>query len=111
MNSKLSMAVAISSLALASPGFAADWTAQVGQVQSTSLGADCVYFTLSGISVADPSLGNNSSWFAIPRSQYGAKDAYAMLLTARATGVQVRVTTTGTTICGGYAQISQLILQ
>ena len=51
-----------------SPCIASDWTAQVSQLQSTNLGADCFYFTLSGVNV-------------------------------------------GSTICGGYAQISQLIMQ
>jgi hypothetical protein len=93
----------------ASPAHAADWTATVEWIQSLSIAQDCVYFTLTGVSQTDPAIPANS-WFAIPRDQYGAKDAYAMLLTARATGARVRVTTTGGTICGGYAQISQLLL-
>src|SRR5690348_14808879 len=87
------------SFAFTVPGIAADWTAQMGQLQSSNLGLDCFYFTLSGVPVADPALGNNNSWFAIPRTQYGAKDAYAMLMTAKVTGTAVRVTTTGSTIC------------
>ena len=110
MKPKLRIVITLLSFASALPSVAADWTAQVAQVQSTNLGLDCFYFTLNGITVADPALGNNSPWFAVPRTQYGAKDAYAMLLTAKATAAQVRVTTTGSTICGGYAQISQMIV-
>jgi hypothetical protein len=85
-----------------------DWTAEVAYVQASSISQDCIYFTLAGIEHADPAAP--SQWFAIPRSQYGSRDAYAMRLMARATAGRVRVTTTGSTICGGYAQVSQVIL-
>jgi hypothetical protein len=88
---------------------ASDWTAPVGQLQGLSSSYDCFYFTLSGISQADPIVPNNP-WFAVSRSQYGANPAYAMLLSAKATGASVRVTTTGITICGGYVGVNQVIM-
>jgi hypothetical protein len=96
-------------IATTSAQAAQDWTAAVEYIQSTSILQDCLYFTLTGVTEADPATPSNP-YFAIPRSQYGAKDAYAMLLTARAAGARIRVTTTGNTVCGGYAQISQMIL-
>jgi hypothetical protein len=83
----------------------ATWTAPIQGLQSLAT-TDCFYFTLNGITVAEPTLGNNSPWFAIPRDQIGAKDAYAMLLAAKLSGIPVNVITTGSTVCGGYAQVS-----
>jgi hypothetical protein len=110
-DARFKVGMSIIALIAAVPGSAADWTAKVGQLQSTNVGLDCFYFTLNGIAAADPALGNNSPWFAIPRAQYGAKDAYAMLLAAKLSDVSVRVSTTGGTICGGYAQVSQMLLE
>lgn len=87
----------------------ATWTAPIQSLQSLST-SDCFYFTLNGVTVAEPTLGNNSPWFAIPRDQIGAKDAYAMLLAAKLSGTPVNVITTGNTVCGGYAQVSQVYM-
>jgi len=89
---------------------AVNWTDRtVGQLQSTYDGADCIYFTLEGVAEADP-VKPGDHWFAIPRTQYGAKDAYAMLLAAKLTGKTVFVSTRGTLSCG-YAAVSQVIMQ
>jgi hypothetical protein len=91
-------------------GLAANWTDRtVGQLQSTYDGADCIYFTLEGVAEADP-VKPGDHWFAIPRTQYGAKDAYAMLLAAKLTGKTVFVSTRGTLSCG-YAAVSQVLMQ
>ena len=89
--------------------FAADHIAKVAVIQGLSITQDCVYFTLEGVATADPVAPNNP-YFAVARSQYGSKDAYAMLLVAKTTGASVRATTTGATVCGGYAQVSQVML-
>jgi len=68
---------------------------------------DCVYFTLQGVAVADPAVGT-TPWFAIPRSQYGATDAYAMLLTSKVAGLSLHVATTGQSVGGGYAQVNEI---
>lgn len=89
---------------------AVNWTSRtVGQLQSTYDGADCIYFTLEGVAEADPAKPGDP-WFAIPRTQYGAKDAYAMLLAAKLTGKTVFVSTRGTLSCG-YAAVSQVLMQ
>jgi hypothetical protein len=73
----------------------------VGQIQSTSKSQDCYWFTLQGVSVADPSVvTDNIAWFAIPRTQYGAKDTLALLLAAKASGTSVSVATPGGVVCG-----------
>jgi hypothetical protein len=71
----------------------------VGQLQSTYSNADCFYFILDGVAEADPVVPGNP-WFAIPRSQFGSKDAYAMLLGAKLSGQPVTVNTDGTLSCG-----------
>jgi hypothetical protein len=87
-----------------------DWTAPVGALQSYYSNSACFYFTLDGISNADPALGTGSPWFAMERDTAGrVRDAYAMLLTAKATGAAVRVRTTGGSICG-YAQVQDIIM-
>jgi hypothetical protein len=88
---------------------AVDVTAPVGYLQSTYSGADCYYFTLIGHAPADPALGV-TAWFAISRDQYGAKDAYAMLLSAKLAEKSVRVMTSGTTVCGGYPQATTILM-
>ena len=82
----------------------------VGQLQSTYDGADCIYFTLEGVTEADP-VKPGDHWFAIPRTQYGAKDAYAMLLAAKLTGKTVFVSTRGALSSCGYAAVTQVLMQ
>jgi hypothetical protein len=89
---------------------AVNWTDRtVGQLQSTYDGADCIYFTLEGVAQADP-VDPGVPWFAFPRTQHGAKDAYAMLLAAKLTSKTVFVSTHGTLSCG-YAAVSQVLMQ
>jgi hypothetical protein len=86
-----------------------DWpNKSVAMLSSTYDGADCIYFTLQGVSEADP-IKPGEPTFAIPRAQYGAKDAYAMLLAAKLSGSTVRVLTRGTLACG-YASVAQIMM-
>jgi hypothetical protein len=55
---------------------------------------DCVFFTLAGEPNVDPSVAL-TPWIAIPRTQNGFREIYAMLLWAKTTGAHVNVTTTG----------------
>lgn len=71
--------------------------------------ADCIYFKLEGVTQADP-IKANDPMFAILRTQPGAKDAYAMLLTAKITGTAPWVRTRGNLVCG-YAGVAEVILQ
>jgi hypothetical protein len=85
-------------------------TAAVGELQSLEGSTDCIYFTLNGVSVADPALGTGSPWFAMARTTTDAarvRDGYAMLLSAKVAGIPVRVSTTGATVCG-YAQVLRI---
>jgi hypothetical protein len=79
--------------ASSSVAFSASWVNKnVANLQSMFSGADCFYFTLEGVSEADPVVPG-SPWFAVPRTQFGAKDGYAMLLSAKLSGQSVVVTT------------------
>src|SRR5687768_11964373 len=90
-------------------GAAAAWiNKHVGQLQSSNAGADCFYFTLDGVAEADPVVPG-ANWFAIPRTQNGSRDAYAMILSAKISGMTVRVHTNGTVSCG-YATASEVFM-
>jgi hypothetical protein len=52
----------------------------------------------AGVAEADPVKPGNA-WFAVSRTQYGAKDAYAMLLAAKLSGQAVNISTNGTLSC------------
>jgi hypothetical protein len=66
-----------------------------------------MYFTLGGVTDADPALGISSPWFAMVRGSDDAKAVYATLLAAKSTGASVRITTSGSTVCG-YAQVGSV---
>jgi len=78
------------------PASASNWPGRlVGRVFAPD-DRDCVFFTLAGTPEpnVDPSVAI-TPWIAIPRSQNGFKEIYAMLLWAKSTGTPVDVTTTG----------------
>jgi hypothetical protein len=78
---------------------------QVDLIQPDHPNSDCFYFTLQGVAVADPAIVA-SPWFAVDRTTHkGAKELYATLLTAKASGLLVDVWTSGATVCG-YAGVS-----
>lgn len=87
------------------PSFATDHVGKtVSELQANHTATDCFYFRLDGVSEADP-VKPNDPWFAVSRTAYGAKDAYALLLAARVTGTAVHIVTTGAMVCG-YASAS-----
>lgn len=74
-------------------------------------GQDCIYFTLEGVSRADASLPGGASgtaWFAIPRTNPGARDVYAMLLAAKLAARPVIVATTGEVACRTYVGVKSV---
>jgi hypothetical protein len=81
----------------------------VQSIQPDHPSANCFYFTLAGVPVADPSV-SGSVWFAVDRVAHpGANDLMATLLAARISGTPVTVYTTGTISCG-YAGVSFVIM-
>jgi len=65
-----------------------------------SISDGCYYFLLTGVTEADPSVPGNPR-FAIPNTGANAKEMYATLLSARASGTSItRVLTGGSTVCG-----------
>jgi hypothetical protein len=92
---------------------AQNYTALIAQVQSPNYNEDCVWFTLVGVPQADPILPN-SPWFALPRTQIGYSEIYAILLAAKLSGSSLNVVTTGAAAggaCGAYAAIAYVVLQ
>ena len=82
------------------------WSGKTVQyIQPDSGNADCFYFTLSGVSEADPIKPGNA-WFGVNRATHpGSKDLFAMLLTAKLTATPISVLTSGTIECG-YAGVN-----
>jgi len=68
---------------------------------------DCTFFTLQGVSQADPNVA--SEWFAIPRIHQGFKEITALLLAAKVSGIPINVTTNGQTVCG-HAGIRSVVM-
>jgi len=113
MKATILLKVAVLALCSIAPsvGFAASWiNKNVAAPQSMYKPADCFYFTLEGVAEADPAIPGNA-WFAIPRSQYGAKDSYALLHAAKLSGQPVVVATTGSVSSCGYAEVLQVYIQ
>lgn len=54
----------------------------------------CLFFELSGVPQADPLVPGNS-WMAVPQSQDGYQEIYALLLWAKATGTPISAVTSG----------------
>jgi hypothetical protein len=73
----------------------------------------CFYFTLNGISQADPVVPG-SPWFAVNRSTPASGDVYATILAAKLSGSRVWIVTNGTTGCGtgaGYPIAVAVLLE
>lgn len=82
---------------------------KVGELQPTYAAADCFYFKLKGIAEADP-IKPSVAWFAVSRTDFGAKEAYATLLAAKLMDANVRIITSGGVSCG-YAGVSEILIQ
>jgi hypothetical protein len=78
-------------------------------LQAAELTSDCFYFTLEGVTEADPAKPNNA-WFAVLRTQNGAKEMYATFLAAKLSGSTLsQVNGSGTLVCG-YSQATVVVL-
>ena len=87
------------------------WTSTILQLQPPLSNQDCVFFTLNGVSEADPAVPG-SPWFAMPRTQTGFNEVYAALLAAKISGTTVTISTTGrpaSGACGNYSGIYVLV--
>lgn len=69
----------------------------------------CIYFTLKGVAEADPVKPGNQ-WFTLNGSAPGANHIMSLLLMSYATGETLKVSTTGTSVCG-YAGASVIRLE
>src|SRR5690348_14388379 len=86
--------------ATASAAYSATWSAKsIGVLQPDHPSADCFYFTLSGVTEADP-VRPGIAWFAVSRTAHpGAKELFASLLAAKLTNSLVTITTDGSMQC------------
>jgi hypothetical protein len=89
---------------------AATWTNKtIVQVQPGHASTDCYYFTLQGVSQADPVVPG-SPWFAINRNtNSAAKELLSGLVAAHMSGRSVTVYTSGQATCG-YAEVVSIII-
>jgi hypothetical protein len=69
---------------------------------------ECLFFTLAGVTTADP-ITPNMNWFSVSTTHPGFKEIVAILISARTSRVPVKVTTTGSIVCG-HASVSAVIL-
>jgi hypothetical protein len=91
-----SMAIGLAASLFCSNASATDYIGngyQVGIIRAPD-GRPCTFFSLVGVSVADPVVPN-SAWFAIPQAAVGYKEMLALLLSSKLTGKSVYVSTTG----------------
>lgn len=90
---------------------AADWhLKKVSQVQ-VHAGNGCLYFTLEGVTEADPVV-SGQPWFTLEPENTHQKEFLSLLMLAYASKTNVKVATTGKKTSGcGYAQILYVRLQ
>jgi len=81
---------------------------KVANVQ-VSPSSGCVYFTLKGVSEADPVTPGNQ-WFTLAADAPGLDHVMSLLLMSYATGETLKVSTTGTKVCG-YAGAGTIRLE
>ncbi len=87
-------------------GFAATHSSKNVSVLYPPDNRACFFFTLDGVSIADPASGN--SWFAIPMTANGYKEIVSLLMLAKVASLKLNVTTTGNLICGGLAEVGSV---
>jgi hypothetical protein len=70
---------------------------------------DCVFFQLVGVSQPDP-VAPGIPWIAVPRTQQGFKEIYALLLLAKGSGMQLTIETNSTaqSNCAGAVGVWQI---
>jgi hypothetical protein len=81
----------------------------VALLSSPTTSADCVYFTLNGVSVADPAVPGQP-WFAVPRTHLGFKEIVSLLSTAKATDKPLTVRSSSQFACG-YVVVDYVFLE
>ena len=64
----------------------------------------CVFFTLQGVTEAVAAVPG-SPWFVLPKIHSQFKETFALLLSAKLTGKQVHIATTGVVHACGHAEV------
>lgn len=83
----------------------------IAELQPPQAAHDCVYIRLAGVTQADP-LTPGGAYFALPRTQVGFNEVYALVLSAYVSGTPVSIRTTSSLVggeCGAYIGITWLI--
>jgi len=97
-------------LYMSSAGASTTWNGKmISQLQPDHPSVNCFYFTLDGVSEADP-IRPGVAWFAVDRDVHpGAKDLYAALLAARLSGSSITAVNTSGGLACGYAAVYYVI--
>jgi hypothetical protein len=98
-------AAAVSPVASASGPYVG---ATITVIQTPTPTANCFYFMLAGVGEADPVAPGNA-WFAVPSTQIGFAQLYAIVIAAKLAGNPVSVATAGGT-CGTFAGVDHVTL-
>jgi len=69
----------------------------------------CAFFTLDGVAEALPAVPG-APWFVLPKTHSQYKETFAVLLSAKLTGRQVYVITTGNVHPCGHAEVLSVVL-
>ncbi len=91
---------AVSTAACAQGWFADKTIATLGGGDSRP----CVFFTLQGVTEAVAAVPG-SPWFVLPKIHSQFKETFALLLSAKLTGKQVHIATTGVVHACGHAEV------
>jgi hypothetical protein len=105
----LRKSVLIGSLAVAaSAATAADFVNKtVGNIRGPD-GRPCTFFTLEGVSEADPGTPG-TPWFALRQASPGYEENLAILISAKLTGRPIQVTTAGV-VAGGCNHVEAYVI-
>lgn len=84
----------------------------IEELQPPQAGTECVFFRVSGSTLADPAVPGSGPYFALGRTHVGFKEIYALLLATYSNGGTISVKTTGAEAggsCGGYVGVAWVI--
>jgi hypothetical protein len=96
-------------LVLVSSANAVTWPSrQIGRLLMPDSARDCVFFELVGVSQPDPAVPG-TALIAVPKTQNGFKEIYALLLWAKATESVLTVETTGQPAGGGCSSLGNVV--
>ena len=107
INATKKLAIGLAFGMVASSALSADFFGRSVSYLSGGDSRPCAFFTLEGVTQADPALPG-VSWFVLPKTHPQFKESYALLLSAKLTGKLVNIITTGAIDPCGHAQVASV---